>query len=91
MTLPKGYGPEGKKHQQQQEVKSEVQQHDQTNTDQQQQQQVKSEVPKDLRFEVRREQFTLSGNECYIDHLVWVSPDGEEQKLSSTSLRMSKA
>jgi hypothetical protein len=88
MTLPKGYGPEGKKHQQQQEVKSEVQQHDQTKTDQQQQ--VKSEVPKDLRFEVRREQFTLSDNECYIDHLVWVSPDGEEQKLASTSLRMSK-
>ena len=89
MTLPKGYGPEGKK-QQQQQVKSEVQQHDQTKTDQQQQQ-VKSEVPKDLRFEVRREQFTLSGNECYIDHLVWVSSDGEEQKLASTSLRMSKA
>ena len=82
MTLPKGYGPEGKKHQQQQEV------NDQTKTDQQQQ--VKSEVPKDLRL-VRREQFTLSGNECYIDHLVWVSPDGEEQKLASTSLRMSKA
>lgn len=90
MTLPKGYGPEGKKHQQQQEVKSEVQQHDQRKTDRQQQE-VKSEVPKDLRFEVRREQFTLSGNECYIDHLVWVSPDGEEQKLASTSLRMSKA
>ena len=90
MTLPKGYGPEGKKHQQQQEVKSEVQQHDQTKTDQQQQE-VKSEVPKDLRFEVRREQFTLSGNECYIDHLVWVSPDGEEKELASTSLRMSKA
>jgi hypothetical protein len=77
MTLPKGYGPDGKKHQQ-------------TETHQQQQE-VKPEVPKDLRFEVRREQFTLSGNECYIDHLVWVSPDGEEQKLASTSLRTSKA
>jgi hypothetical protein len=82
MTLPKGYGPEGKK-QQQQEVKQQTETH--------QQQEVKPEVPKDLRFEVRRERFTLSGNECYIDHLVWVSPDGEEQELASTSLRMSKA
>ena len=57
----------------------------------QQQREVKPEVPKDLRFEVIREQFTLSGNECYIDHLVWVSPDGEEKELASISLRMSKA
>jgi hypothetical protein len=77
MTLPKGYGPDRKKQQQTETY--------------QQQQEVKPEVPKDLRFEVRREQFTLSGNECYIDHLVWVSPDGEEQELASTSLRMSKA
>jgi hypothetical protein len=82
MTLPKGYGADGKK-QQRQEVKQQTETH--------QQQEVKPEVPKDLRLEVRREQFTLSGNECYIDHLVWVSPDGEEQELASTSLRMSKA
>ncbi|HYA83597.1 MAG TPA: hypothetical protein VEH06_09145 [Candidatus Bathyarchaeia archaeon] len=76
MTLPKGYGPDAKKRHQ---------------TETHEQQEVKPEVPKDLRFEVRREKFTLSGNECYIDHLVWISPDGEEQELASTSLRTSNA
>ena len=77
MTLPKGYGADGKKQQQR--------------TETHQQREVKPEVSKGLRLEIRREQFTLSGNECYIDHLVWISPDGEEQELASTSLRMSKA